>query len=77
MKVVINLGYKDYVLDAADAVTVLQLLENAELYQEKWQPMDQGGTLYYVYPQTPEASTLKVLTDSLYEMAKLAGKPEK
>lgn len=76
MKVIVRINYSDFVLDDADGLAILRLLEKAEMYTEKWQPDDQGGSLHYVYPQTPIVSTFRVMSDSLYRMAKLAGKPE-
>lgn len=46
---------------------------------EKWQSHEDGGTLYFAYPQESENNirNIKVIPDTLYKMAKLAGKPEK
>lgn len=77
-KAVISLGYKDYVLDAEDALAILKLLANAELFKEKWASKDDGGSSYYVYPQGADEAKLNLhlITDDLYRMAKLAGRPE-
>jgi hypothetical protein len=75
-RAVINVGYKDYILDAKDALTVLELLANAERYEQKYSPKT---TTYHVYEQESDngISQLKIIHDNLYRMAKLAGRPEK
>jgi len=56
----------------------LELLEKAEAYEEKWRKNEDGGTTYHVYPLDPEkVPSLKLVSDDLYRMAKLAGKPDK
>lgn len=76
-KCVVELGYRKYVLDTAKAVTLLDILAEAEMYESKWQKKEDGGTLHYIYPQNEDecVRTLQALPASLYKMAKLAGKP--
>lgn len=78
-KAVLQLGYHSYVMDTAKAVAVLDLLGDAEIYEEKWQKKEDGGTAYFIYPQDAEnnITNLKILPPALYRMAKLAGKPQK
>jgi len=74
-KAVVTIGYREYVLDADKALTLLGLLEDAEIYQEKYR---QGGVnTFHVYQnEDPQTTTLKLLPKKLYDLAKLAGKPE-
>jgi len=74
-KAVIQIGYREYVIDADKALTLLGLLEDAELYREKY---SQGGiNTFHVYPsEEAQPATLKLLPRKLYNLAKLAGKPE-
>jgi hypothetical protein len=82
--VILELDYKKYVLSAKDAVTVMDILNSAEVYTEKYiseanSPTGKSHTMHYVYDQGEEATrriSLWAIPDSLYKMAKLAGKPE-
>ena len=82
--VILEVGYTKYVLSAKDAVTVMNILNGAEIYQEKYvseanSPTGKSHTLHHVYDQG-DADMLRIslwaIPDSLYKMAKLAGKPE-
>lgn len=74
MKAVVKVGWKDYVMDADKAITLLGMLEGAEVFESKW--VDKDNT-YYIYPQENETSLreIRLIPDQLYKMAKLAGKP--
>ena len=76
MKAIVQVGYKTYVMDAEKAIAFLALLDNAEVYESKW---ESKITSHYVYPQDngDHIRELKLLPDALYRMAKLAGKPNK
>lgn len=74
-KAVIDIGYNKYVLELKDAVTVLEMLGKAEKYQTTWSK-ESNATLHYVYPQSESLGSLTLLSEDLYRMAKLAGKPE-
>ena len=78
-KVILAIGYKNYVIDTADAVKVAEVLSRAELYDSKYRSKDDGGTSIHVWEQDPSDSTISmiILSDSMYRMAKLAGKPTK
>lgn len=78
-KAVIQIGYDNYILDAKDAITIMEMIDKAEVWQEKYQSHAEGGTLYFAYPPTDAESirSVKIVPDSLYKMAKLAGKPER
>ena len=76
MKAIVNIGYKAYVMDADKALTMLGMLEQAEVYENKW---ENKTTAHYIYPQdnSDHIRELKLLPDALYRMAKVAGKPNK
>lgn len=74
-KVMLTLGYRTYVLDAASAVQVLELLDTAEIYEMKWRSGE--DSTYHVYAQDKgDAVTMQMLPQSLYLMYKLSGRPE-
>jgi hypothetical protein len=74
-KAVVSLGYREFVLDADKALTLLGLLEDAELYQEKYR--SGGINTFHIYQsEEPQTMNLKLLPKKLYDLAKLAGKPE-
>jgi hypothetical protein len=76
-KVVVSLGWgSEYVMDADKALTMLDLLKDAEVYKEQYRNAEQGGTLYHIYKQERELCNLRVLSGNFYSLAKLAGKPE-
>lgn len=74
-RVTVDLGYKSYVLDAKDALTLAEIVSKAEMYEEKYRGGGEENT-HHVYPND-ERFTMRVMPESLYNMAKLAGKPEK
>ena len=73
---IVEIGYKKYILSAKNAVLLSEILENAEIYEDKYLGGNEGYS-HHVYPQERAEITLKLLPDSLYRMYKLAGKPEK
>lgn len=78
-KAILQIGYKNYILDTADAVAVIDILSRAEVYEKKAHKNKEGNYDYttHVYDQDADQNiTLVMLPDSLYRMAKLAGKPE-
>jgi hypothetical protein len=74
-KVTFEMGYKSYVLDIKDALTLAEIVSKAEMYEEKYHGGGQDNT-HHVY-NNDERFTIRVIPDSLYNMARLAGKPEK
>lgn len=82
MKFLLEVGFKTFVVDAEQAQAVWDILRDAEIYEEKRNynaaPSDRKTT-YHVYEQEElcEPVQLKCLTSRQYNMAKLAGKPEK
>lgn len=78
-KAIIRVGYTDFVLDTQKALALLELLAEAEIYEEKWRSQEDGGATHHVYPQDTDAGLrqLRVVPTAFYHMAKMAGKPEK
>jgi hypothetical protein len=75
MKAIVKVNYKDFVMDAEKALTMLSLLEEAEVYESKW---DGKTSAHYIYNQDSDSvRELRIIPDVLYRMAKLAGKPNK
>jgi hypothetical protein len=74
-KCIVNIGYHSYVVDTEKAVMLLNILGEAEMFNEKYKDKH---TSYHVYPQNADENriSMKLLPDSLYKFAKLAGKPE-
>ena len=70
---VVTLGYAHYVMPTADAVRLLEILENAERYVCKYRKNDQST--HHVWP-SDTLFEAKMIGADLYRMAKLAGKPE-
>jgi hypothetical protein len=79
--VTVDLGYRKIVLPNDKALELAALLQGAEMYEEVYIHSDKRVSkdddhTYHVYP-VKELFALRLLSDSLYQMAKLAGKPEK
>ena len=70
---IISLGYAHYVLPTKDAVQLLEILEKAERYVHKYQAKDEST--HHVWP-SDTLFEAKMIGNDLYNMAKLAGKPE-
>lgn len=77
-KAVLQLGYDQYVLDAQDALKVYEIIAKAERYKSMYRSREEGGSVHYVWDQGEEREMrdLRIMPDSLYRMAKLAGKPD-
>ena len=76
-KMIISIGYKDYVMDSAKAMAVIDAMGSAELFESRYRNVEEGGSTFHIWEQTIEESSnlsLKLLPDSLYRLAKLAGK---
>jgi hypothetical protein len=81
--VIIDLGYRSVVLHTEDAVRVAEILARGETFVEKYRTKEEKEKsgidtdyTYHVYPQEQPFS-MKIMPDSQYQMAKLAGKPVK
>ena len=72
--VVLSFGYGDYVVSPKDAVTIMEILQKSERYECKY--VSGGDNTHHVFPST-ETLTAKLISDDLYRMAKVAGKPDR
>ena len=76
-KVIVEFGYdKAFVMEADKALTLLDLMKDAEVFKENWRSSDKGGNTFHIYPQEKELCNMRVLSSNMYSMARLAGKPE-
>jgi hypothetical protein len=79
-KVILNMGYRQFVLDADKALGLLNLLSNAERYESKYHSAvddKPSHNTYHVYPiNGDEGFTITLLMDDSYNMYKMAGKPQ-
>jgi hypothetical protein len=76
-KVIVNMGWnKEFVMDSDKALTMLDLLKDAEIYKENYQSAEKGGSTFHIFPQDKVLCDLRVLSSGMYNLAKLAGKPE-
>ena len=78
-KMIVSIGYKEYVMEAAKAMAVVEALSEAEFYESRYRNSEDGGTTHHVWGQDANEVThcvLKLLPDNLYRLAKLAGKRE-
>lgn len=78
-KVRIEIGYKTYIVEASDGVQLMQILNNAEMFEEKTKRNNEGvySSTFYCYEQDTTGVSISLIPSSLYRMAKLAGKPPK
>ena len=79
--IIVDLGYKRVVLSNDKALELAELLQGAEMFEEVYITSDKrvnkdDDHTYHVYP-VKEFFTMRLMGDSLYQMAKLAGKPVK
>lgn len=74
-KCVIDFGHSNYVIDADKAVKLMELLDQAEVYQSRWRREDEGGSTKHIY-DADRVCTAELLSEAKYKMYKLAGKPE-
>ena len=70
---VVSLGYSHYVMPTKDAVQLLEILEKAERYVNKYRAND--ASTHHVWPNDTVFEA-RMIGNDLYSMAKLAGKPE-
>ena len=79
--IIVDLGYKKIVLSNDKALELAELLQGAEMFEEVYIQSDKrehkdDDHTYHVYP-VKEFFSMRLMGDSLYQMAKLAGKPVK
>lgn len=72
-KAILELGWTKYVLDLKDAVAVVEALSKAERYEEKY--VRNGDNTHHIFDNNAQLGSLRMISDSLYQMAKLAGPP--
>ena len=80
-KAVVRFGYKDYVMEPAQALQFAEMLNSMERYESKYNQGSDNKTsnyTYHVYEEESESITeIKLISDHHYRVAKAAGKPEK
>lgn len=79
--IVIDVGWHKIVLPREEAIKFVEILEKAEVFEEKWiDKQDRGPDgadhTYHVYANEKQYA-MRLLPTQLYQMAKLAGKPAK
>jgi predicted DNA-binding ArsR family transcriptional regulator len=76
-KIEVKIGYRHFVMEGDKAVQLLNIIENAEMYESKWKTEAEGGTTHHIYKQPPAEKIVEIsyLTEEQYRMYKLAGKP--
>lgn len=75
-KAIVRIGYKDYVMDAADALKLVEVLSNTERYESKYHPNTKNYSYHVYQDDTENVSEIKIITDNHYRVAKAAGKSE-
>ena len=76
MKFLFQVDSTDFVLSVEQAESIMTILQEAEVYEEKHNWSEKTCT-YHVYSQdqlTP--FRMKMIPEKLYAVAKLVGKPE-
>ncbi len=78
-KVVLDMGYKSYVMDAEQGIALMDALSKAEVYEEKYHREEQDKPSHYTYHvyalDNRSGINMKLLGNEAYQMYKLAGKP--
>jgi hypothetical protein len=73
---VLKLGWNaEFLLSVKDAVIVAEILSKAHAWEEKY-ISESSTTAYFAYPSEQNFS-MKIVPDSIAEMARMAGKPDK
>jgi len=72
-KVVIDIGYRKYIVNADDAIKMAAMLSTAEVYETTY--TKDSTVMHFIYPQDDMRWHMDIMPDSIYRMAKLAGKP--
>ena len=76
--IVMEFSYLSLVLSVKDALAMAEIMQRAEKYEKKYRRETGGESsyTYHVWPNSDEM-VMKLISDDIYRMAKLAGKPEK
>lgn len=72
--VIVRIGYQDFVMSVKAGVEFVELLAKAQKFDKKFNNETRAYT-YHVYPDDTEYA-MSIISDDLYNVAKLAGKPE-
>jgi len=75
-KAIIQLGYKSYVVSVAEAAKIIETVADAERYETKYHSAPGATTHHIFYGKTGDSLDIKVISDSEYNLFKLAGEPE-
>jgi hypothetical protein len=79
-KVVVDIPYGAFVIDAKDALALAEMVSKAERYQSKYHGASGGTPAHstsHIYPMNQDAAfIMRLISDDNYRMYKLAGKPE-
>lgn len=79
-KVVVEMGYKSFVMDTKDGIALMEVLGKAEIYEEKYhrdEESKESRYTYHVYPMEVRSGiAMRLMSDELYKLYKLAGKPQ-
>lgn len=71
---ILKLGWDTtVVLPTKEAVIIAEILSKAYAWEEKY---ENGNTAYFAYPLEKEF-TMRIVSDDLVNVARLAGKPSK
>ena len=80
--IVVDLGYRSIVLPREEAFKLAEILEKAEVYEAKYWNTEErkargipSDYTHHVYANEKQYN-MQIVSDQMYEMAKLAGKPE-
>lgn len=71
----VTVGFENYVLPIEQAVIIADWLTNAEVYVSKYHSST-STTMHHVYERDTVVH-ISVMPRAMYQIAKLAGKPEK
>ena len=80
MKCIVSMGYTKYVVDLELGVAFLKLMSQAERYEAKYHYSEEGKPItYHIWKENSpgDESTLTLLSEEVYNVAKLAGEPQK
>jgi hypothetical protein len=81
VKAVITMGYNEYAMDLQDAITILELLDKAEIHKSQYHSRTDelpSFTSFHVYSQEDQTDrrTITIMSGDAYRKAKLLGKPD-
>jgi len=77
MKAKIRIGHRDYVVPAEDAIKIMEIVEGAPLFEDKYHRGEGDQDAYYTYhvwKSDKIGETLELISEDTYRIAKLAGK---